>query len=612
MLIRWLITLLFLACLLPVTVAADGDESVAVWNTLSFPRKNNQYVQIRTRLPVTAPETDLFLPTWAPGSYLIRDFSGNLERFKASDPDGAPLAVTKIAKNRWRIDTSSTNEITLEYDVWAGRKSVSESWVESGFAVLNGAGLFLYNDQTRKLPHYLEVELPPSWATLHTPLQQVDGERFFLAAGYDELVDSPVAAGNMPGYDFEVDGHPYALIQATANPLWDATVAVNDIASIVAAQQAFWGINPFDRKYLFINMFTDKFGGLEHDHGTVMMCSPWQMRGRQDYIKWLGLVSHEFFHSWNVRRMRPESLSEYDYEQEVYTRELWLAEGLSSYYDDLLLFRGGLIDVREYIDLLAESIRNYETRPGREVRSVEMASFDTWIKQYKPDDNKLNSTISYYRKGALIGFVTDMEIRRQTKNKASLDTVMREMYRLYGNGGAGQAGYPPGAFEEQVEATAGPEVRTIVENMLQTTGDPDVDKALDWYGLKLLRTGLPVVNEELPAGIGVVWEVEGTALLAEYVLQGHPAAEAGVLPGDELLAINGLRVRPEDIQSRLLKLELGEQIELTLVRHERLITLPVTVGSEIPASYTITSKPDINSREKKRLEAWLGSDLKFN
>ena len=271
-----------------------------------------------------------------------------------------------------------------------------------------------------------------------------------------------------------------------------------------------------------------------------MMCSPWQMRGRQDYIKWLGLVSHEFFHSWNVRRMRPESLSEYDYEQEVYTRELWLAEGLSSYYDDLLLFRGGLIDVREYVDLLAESIRNYETRPGREVRSAEMASFDTWIKQYKADDNKLNSTISYYRKGALIGFVTDMEIRRQTKNKASLDTVMREMYRLYGNGGTGQGGYPPGAFEEQVEATAGPEVRAIVENMLQTTGDPDVDKALDWYGLKLLRTGLPVVSEELTRpGSASCWNLNGASLLAEYVLLGRPAAEAGVLPGDELLAING-------------------------------------------------------------------------
>ncbi len=610
MLKKWLTILIFLACPLPLTVAAE--EAGAVWNTLSFPQKNNQYVHVQSKFPAVAPETELVLPSWTPGSYLIRDFAGNLERLEASSSDGAPLKVTKIAKNRWRIDSSGVNEITLDYDVWAGRKHVSESWVESGFAVLNGAGLFFYNDQTRKLPHFLELDLPPSWATLHTSLEKANGERLFRAAGYDELVDSPVAAGNMPSYDFEVDGHPYELVLATANPLWDDAVSVHDVARIVEAQQAFWGVNPFDRKYLFINMFTDKFGGLEHDHGTFMMCSPWQMRGSGDYIKWLGLVSHEFFHSWNVRRMRPESLTEYDYQQEVYTRELWMAEGLTSYYDDLLLIRGGLIDVRDYLDLLAEGIRNYETRPGREVRSAEMASFDTWIKHYKPDGNKLNSTISYYRKGALISFVTDMEIRRQTKNRASLDSVMREMYQRYGKGGAGQTGYPPGAFEDLVEEAAGPEVRAVVEDMLQTTGDPDVDQALDWYGLKLLRSPALAADEELSAGLGVTWEAVGSSLLAEHVLLGHPAADAGVLPGDELLAIDGLRVRPEDILSRLLKLRPDEQVELTLVRHERLVTLAVKVGTAIPASYTITSKPGINGREKKRLETWLGRDLKFN
>jgi predicted metalloprotease with PDZ domain len=610
MLKMWMIVLLLLACLSPVTVAAV--ETAAVRNTLSFPQKSNQYVHVQSRIPAVASETELILPSWTPGSYLIRDFAGNLERLQASSSDGAPLAITKIAKNRWRIDSSGISEITLDYDVWAGRKHVSESWVESSFAILNGAGLFLYNDQTRKLPHYLELELPPSWATVHTPLEKAGGERLFRAADYDELVDSPVAVGNMLGYDFEVEGHPYELVLATANTLWDDAQSVGDVARIVEAQQDFWEVNPFDRKYSFINMFTDKFGGLEHDHSTVMMCSPWQMRGSKDYIKWLGLVSHEFFHSWNVRRMRPESLAEYDYEQEMYTRELWLAEGLTSYYDDLLLFRGGLIDVRDYLDLLAEGIRNYETRPGREVRSAEMASFDTWIKQYKPDENKLNSTISYYRKGAVISFVADMEIRRQTKNEASLDSVMREMYRRHGQGGAGQAGYPPGAFEDLVEEAAGPEVRAVVENMLQTTDDPDVDKALDWYGLKLLRAPDLNADDEPTAGLGVKWEVVGASLLAGHVLLGQPAADAGVLPGDELLAIDGLRVRPDDIQAQLLKLRPDEQIEMTLVRHERLLTLPVTVGTSIPASYAITSKPGINGREKKRLEAWLGRDLKFN
>jgi len=309
--------------------------------------------------------------------------------------------------------------------------------------------------------------------------------------------------------------------------------------------------------------------------------------------------------------MRPAALAEYDYDQEVYTRELWLAEGLTSYYDNLLLFRGRLIDVSDYFELLAEEIRDYEATPGREVRSAELASFDTWIKQYKPDSNKVNSTVSYYRKGALIGLVADMEIRRKTRNRASLDTVMREMYSRYGPDGAGHGSYPPGAFEAVVESAAGPEVRKIVEDMLKTTGDPDIDRVLDWYGLELQRSPGLLNGEQAPGEIGVKWKVSDSTLLAEHVFLGHPAAAAGVLPGDELLAIDGLRVTAEDYLARLQKLRPDEQVKLTLVRHGRLIELPLTTGTEIPASYVIVPKPDISNREKKRMQAWLGRDLKF-
>jgi predicted metalloprotease with PDZ domain len=302
---------------------------------------------------------------------------------------------------------------------------------------------------------------------------------------------------------------------------------------------------------------------------------------------------------------------EYDFEQEVYTRELWLAEGLTSYYDNLMLFRGGLIDVGEYFALLAEEIRNYETTPGREVRSAELASFDTWIKQYKPDGNNLNSTVSYYRKGAVIGFVADTEIRRATDNRSSLDTVMRRMYSLYGPGGTNPGGYSPGAFEDIVASIAGPDARKLVEQMLKTTNDPDVDRALDWYGLALKREIDPAPGVRVPGGLGVVWKVSGGTLLAEYVLLGHSGATAGMLPEDELLAIDGMRITPENYLDRLEKLNPEEQVELTLVRHGQLFTLPVRVGTELPGNYLVVTKGNINNREKKRLEAWLGSDLKF-
>jgi predicted metalloprotease with PDZ domain len=293
-------------------------------------------------------------------------------------------------------------------------------------------------------------------------------------------------------------------------------------------------VNPFAREYPLFNYFMGPFGGLEHDHSTVMLCDPWQMSGRTSYVKWLGLVSHEFFHAWNVRRLRPQGLARYDYDREMYTRELWLAEGLTSYYDDLLLFRSGLIDVVDYLNLLAQEIRNYEVMPGRQVRSAEHASFDTWIKQYQPDENSINSTVSYYRKGALIGFVTDTRIRRETRSRRSLDDVMREMYRRYGPGGPGRGSYPPSAFEGVVEELAGAEVRRFVEDLLRTTDDPDVDAALEWFGLSLDRSSGPGAGEEAEssqrAGLGVIWDDASDRLVAQHVILGHAAAEAGMVP----------------------------------------------------------------------------------
>jgi predicted metalloprotease with PDZ domain len=608
--LKWMLTaLVFLACQL--SSSASAAEAAQVSHTLSFPQKNNQYVHVNTKFEVESDQVELSLPSWNPGSYLIRDFAANLERFEATTLEGRSLSVTKMAKNRWWIDTRGVTELSLDYDVWAGQANVAESWIESDFALLNGAGIYLYNEQTRDWPQSVRIDLPDAWSAIHTSLKRSEGGLLYEAGDYDELVDSPIVAGNTVEHEFEVGGQPYSLVLSRENPLWDGEASAEDLARIVEAQQEFWGANPFDRKYLFLNLFMDKFGGLEHDHSTVLMCSPWQMRGREDYVKWLGLVSHEFFHSWNVRRMRPEALVNYDYDQEVYTRELWLAEGLTSYYDNLLLFRGGLIDVGDYFDLLAEEFLNYEMTPGREIRSAELSSFDTWIKQYKPDNNKFNSTVSYYQKGALIAFVTDMEIRRETNNRVSLDTVMREMYSRYGQGGTGKGGYPPGAFEDIVESKAGPKVRQTIEALLETTDDPDIDEALGWFGLVLERAPGIDNGGQAPAGFGVRWEITGAAIVAEHVLLGRPGAAAGILPGDELLAINGLRVKPENFQARLQQLHRNEQIELTLVRHGRLIELQMLTGAQIPVNYSIETKPGISNREKKRMEAWLGRDLKF-
>jgi predicted metalloprotease with PDZ domain len=596
-----------------LTVLADKESVVR--HALSFPERGNQYLHVEAAWPVDDDFLELSMPSWTPGSYRIRDFAAHVESVQARDNAGRARRVQKVAKNRWRIEAAQAVELTVSYEVWAGELNVATPWVEADWALLNGAGIFLYSDATRVLPQEVTLRLPAAWSSIETSLESAGPGLAFRARDFDELVDSPMLAGTLERHAFRVRGRPYALVFPAGNKLWDAARAREDVAQIVEAQQAFWDSDPFEREYLFLNLFMGPFGGLEHDHSTVMMSGPWQMADRRDYVKWLGLVSHEFFHAWNVRRMRPVALAEYDYEREVYTRELWLAEGLSSYYDSLLLFRSGLISVTEYFDLLAQEIRNYELAPGRHVRSAEHASFDTWIKQYQPDNNNINSTVSYYRKGAVVGFVIDTAIRRQTRNRASLDSVMREMFLRYGPDGPGRGAYPPGAFEDLVEQAAGAEVRQLVATLLRETGDPDIDAALDWYGLSLDR--VPVLSaaegeaESAPGGLGVIWDASGQQLLAAQVIRGRAAAEAGLVPGDELLAIDGLRVTTSNYLERIRRLRPGQRVALMVARHERLLNLQAEVQTAVPDNYAIVTSKNLRRSEQQQLEAWLGRDLQF-
>ncbi len=606
---------LLLAFVLCLPVVAAKAQTLQADYLLRFPNRQNQYVDVSLRLPVDAADVELIMPSWTPGSYLIRDYAAQLERLQVQGAEGKTLGVKKISKNRWRVSCAGEREIRVSYSIWAGELGVNTSWVEANFALLNGAGIFLFSPASRNWPQSVSLELPKEWKRVYTSLPQVTEGQQYIAHDYDELVDSPVLLGNAPEYRFTVADQDYVLVNQGEGRLWDGPQSAKDVASIVSAVQTFWQINPLERPYLFLNVIAQGSGGLEHDFSTVLLADAWQMRYRDEYVRWLALVTHEFFHAWNVRRMRPEALNQYDYEHEVYTHELWLAEGLTSYYDNLLLLRSGLITVEEYFTLLASEIHNYETTPGRQVRSAELASFDTWIKHYKPDANTINSVVSYYRKGSLIGFVADMAIRRETREKASLDTLMREMYRQYGPQAKEKRGYPPGAFEALLESLAGSKVRQQIAALLASTRDPEIDEALQWYGLKLdrtpSRTAAVDAGRPAPVDFGVLWDPQSPELVAEAVLKGSTGAQAGILPEDELLAIDGFRVTRDTLPDRMLHLAPGEMADLLLVRHGQVMTLPVAVQDAVPDKYQILIQPDIDRHQKERMSSWLGVKLKF-
>lgn len=555
------------------------------------------------------------MPSWTPGSYLIRDFAGHVERVAARGADGQARPVTKVAKNRWRIESRGAEEIVVEYDVWAGTLSVQDNWVERDFALINGAGVFLYSEDGRDLPQSLEVVLPPGWGQVWVALPGPDSQGRYRARDFDELIDSPVLAGNPTAHRFEAGGANFALVNLGETAQWDSAAAVQDLGRIAVAQIEFWGVDPFERDFLFLNVLLGGKSGLEHDHSTVMLGEPALMRNREEYVTWLALASHELFHAWNVRRMRPQALARYDYDEEVYTPQLWLAEGLTSYYDNLLLFRAAVVTVQELFDLMAIEMQQYELQPGRQVTSAEEASFDSWIRHYKPSPNLINSNSNYYRKGSLIGFVIDTAMRRESNGRYSLDDALREMYTRYGRGGEGGGSYPPGALREIVGALAGQQVAGQLDTLLTTASDPDIDAALDWYGLTLLRApdrqAAESTGKPPPVDFGVTWRQDTPLLVAENVLHGSTAADAGVLPNDELLAVNGQRVTRDNHAAVINTLRPGEVVTLTLTRHQRLVELEVAVQHAIPGKYRITTKDRVSGREERRLEAWLGRPLQI-
>jgi len=582
---------------------------------ISFENRRNQYADVRLTLPVQSSSVDLVMPNWTPGSYLIREYAAHVESLQARGHSGKALQVTKIEKNQWRIATAGEQQIDVSYAVWSGELAANAAWIENDFAILNGAALFLYNENIRHLPQRLSIVLPDSWRNAHVALPQAKPGDEYLARDFDELIDSPILLGNTTNYPFALDGQEYELISQGDGRLWDMGKAADDLEKLVKSVQSFWQVNPLERKYLFMNIIAPGQGGLEHDYSTFVLSSPWQMRFRGDYIRWLSLLAHEFFHVWNVRRLRPQAFSKYEYNQETYSRELWLVEGLSSYYDNLLLFRSGLITVDEYLALLSDEILKYESAPGRKVRSAEQSSFDAWIKHYKPDANTINSDVSYYRRGSLIGFVADQKIRQATGGEFSLDDVMRELYRQYGVGSENPGGFPPRAFESLIEQLAGKKISQEIEDLLTSVSDPDVDSVLEFYGLQLDRQpgrqAAEAAGGPIPTDFGAVWNTTQPMLLIESVIRGSTGAEAGLLPGDELLAINNHRVDRFNIQDRLLRLQPGEEVELLLARNARVLTLPVKMQHAMPDKYRIGIKPDIGNREKKRMQEWLGLRLIF-
>jgi predicted metalloprotease with PDZ domain len=584
---------------------------------LQFPAPQTHYIHVEATVPAIGDsDVELVMPVWTPGSYLVREYARHVEDMSATGSDGQPLSILKVRKNRWRIKSAGAGEIKVAYRVYARAMSVQGNWVDGSFALINGAGTFLTLAGHAPRPHGVRLVLPAGWRTSISGLAEVsgDGPHHYWAADYDTLVDSPIYAGSPSIYEFQVDGVPHFLVNEGEGGRWDGPRSARDVEAIVRAQKAFWGSLPY-KKYVFFNLLTEAGGGLEHKNSTVLMSSRWATRTRSGYLSWLNLVSHEFFHTWNVKRLRPVELGPFDYENEVYTPSLWVAEGITSYYDRVLVRRAGLCSVEEYLagdppspssdnDKSTNDIERLQTTPGRLVQPLESSSFDAWIKFYRRDENTPNSGISYYVKGAVAAFLLDAKVRRATGGQKSLDDVMRLAYDRY----SGPRGFTAEQFQAVAQEVSGIELSPWFHKVLQTTEELDYTEALDWFGLRFVKDEKKNNNaSKAPKGwLGLVTRNEQGRFVVTQVKRGTPGYAAGFNVGDEILAIGDDRVTADQWSRRMECFRPGEQVSILISRRDRLQRLDATFGQEPPREWGLEAHPQASEAQKARRKQWIG------
>lgn len=534
------------------------------------------------------------LPAWLPGSYMIRDFSKNIVSLTATD-DGKTITVEKLDKSTWRC-APCAGPLTLDYTVYAWDLSVRTAHLDTTHGYFNGSSVFLRVDGQAEQPCSVDIEPPEgdaykAWRIATTLTSDNDAYAFgrFRAENYDELIDHPVEMGNFTLIEFEARGIPHAMV-LTGHHYADSERLARDLARVCETQIDLFGEAPFKR-YLFQTMVVGSgYGGLEHRSSTSLLCSRDDLplvaeeAMSDNYRSFLGLCSHEYFHSWNIKRIKPDVFVPYDLSQESYTPLLWAFEGFTSYYDDLALLRCGLIDETSYLELLGQTITRVIRGSGRLKQSVSDSSFDAWSKFYKQDENSPNAIVSYYTKGSLIALALDLTIRSNSNGERSLDDVMRSLWRDYGKP---HVGISPPQMEALIQAIAGEDISDLLETALRGTADLPLAELLARFGIEMnLRQassnsdkgGKAARNDRSePLALGVRYGSDPLGAKLLNVFDDGAAQKAGLSAGDIVVAVDGLRATQENIE-KLLNYQRGKkQIPLHAFRRDELMQFSVAL-----------------------------------
>ena len=556
---------------------------------LSMPQPNSHYFAVKIDVQEnTAAAQEFKLPVWTPGSYLVREFSKNLNQVRAIDAQGKELTVKKKAKNAWEVQCNGAASYTVFYEVYAFELSVRTPYLDNTHGFVAGAGVFMYTEETRNQLGVLKIYPHASFKKVSTALAPADfksepGCQSFVFKDYDQLVDSPIEIGNQQEFSFMAAGvrHRVAMY-GEAN--YNIAELQRDMAKVVESATAVFGSNP-NQDYLFIvHNVTDGQGGLEHLNSCVLSVSRWTYTG-SNYLGFINLVAHEYFHLWNVKRIRPIELGPFNYDQECYTSLLWVMEGITSYYDELLLLRAGFYTKADFLNKLQSQINYVEGSPGSRVQPVAHASFDAWIKAYRPNENSSNTTMTYYSRGAVIGAVLDAYLIQRSKGKQSLDGFMQLLYQKYALDL--KRGFSETEFEQELANYCGEDMHAFFTQYVNGTAIIPYQKYFEPMGLKVTDQTSTLTN------FGAALE-PGEVLKVRTVRSGSAAEDAGISVGDEILACDGFRIDKAGLENKYNNLQPGVSMELLLARDGKLFSTKCVMKTYAKPQFSLQIK-DLNA-----------------
>lgn len=574
---------------------------------VSVPQPLSHTAQLELDVPATVapgPTVDVAMPAWCPGSYLIRDYARWVRDLTAVDETGAVLSAIKIDKQTWRI-TRGQGCTTVRWGVYGHDLTVRTNHIDATHAFLHGPATFLYVPAARDVPVQVELAADANWSLVAgLPHRGGNGRWTLAAANIDELYDSPLHLGQQTVHEFEVDGAMFELAlwgEVPTRGIFDTASLIRDLQATLSVHGRRFGGFPFVR-YAFVVMFVrDGYGGLEHRSSSINIYEGNAFATRKAYEGLLELLSHEFFHAYNGKRIAPAALLQFDYTQEGYTKCLWVMEGITSYYDRWALREAGVITPASYFEKVLDDWTRLLQTPGRTRQSLEESSFDAWIKLYKPDESNLNTTVSYYLKGGLVMFALDLHIRIETSGAKSLDDVMRALWARYGQRGVAHPEELAAVFGEAV----GLDLEPFFARYIRGTEDPPMGELLGHMGLAL--GALRPDNGD--AGPAAWLGVTGSARIAG-VLDGTPAAAAGLSPGDEWVALDGMRVQSDgDVRAQLLGRAPRETVEVAVFRRGRLLRVPVTLAEAPPTKHQVGAAEAPSEAAQRAYRAWIGEEL---